>query len=540
MAIIYRDKSALVIDDFAEFRSSIRRMLEYFRITDIQTAGTADEGVARAKKRQFDIYVCDYNLGDGKDGQQILEELRHYGVVKNTSVFIMVTAENTQGMVLGALEYQPDCYLTKPITKAALKSRLDRLFSLKEAVWEVNNAIDEGELDEAIAFCNEHIEDKSKYMGFCLKTKAQLLYKTGQYEASRDLYGMLLKGRKLDWAVLGQGKALFALEEYPAAEKLFKGLIRDNEMNLVAHDWLAKCYEAQDNTVEAQNVLEAAIKKSPKAIKRQNSLGRLAKKNNDLETATRAFRKTVKLGEHSVYRTPDNELNLAKVLAERAETDKTLAGKKAGQEAMKTLEAAEKKYRKDERLQMQSKLIAARVFVSQEHIGPAEKKLEEAKKLKSKQIGDPDQAVIVEMAKTYRSMGNIDEAAAMLNEVSHADASDELKADIEALLNDPEIMERQAELNESNRLGVELYQENKTAEAIAAFTLAHNESPTSAAINLNLAQALIKRMQKDGKTDKDFDKCSVCLKHLESLEEDNKRYKRYKELCKIAASLSGE
>ncbi|MBL4867272.1 MAG: response regulator [Pseudomonadales bacterium] len=537
MAIIYRDKSALIIDDFSEFRSGVRRMLEHYGMTDIQVAGTADDGVAKAKKRPFDIYICDYNLGDGKDGQQILEELRHFGIVKHTSVFIMVTAENTQGMVLGALEYQPDCYLTKPLTKAVLKTRLDRMYNLKEAIWEVNNAMDEGNYKAAIKYCDENIGDKSKYMGFCIKTKANLLYKIGQFEASRDLYDMLLEGRKVDWAVLGKAKSLFELEDYDGAIILFKDLIRENEMNLVAHDWLSRCYEMKNEPTEAQKTLELAVKKSPKAIKRQMKLGKLAKKNNDLDTATKAFRKTVRLGEHSVYRSSDNELNLAKALTEKAESDTTLAGKKAGQEALITLEAAEKKYRRDEKVQMQTRLVAARVFVSQERESSAEQQLREAKELKDKFVGDMDSSVVVEMAKTYRSMGNLDEAASLLNEVSHADANDELKADIEALVNDPEIMERQAELNENNQLGVELYQQKETDKAIDAFLLASEQTPTSAAINLNLAQALVKRMQRDGKTKQDYEKCMICLDHLKTLDGENKRYKRYLEICKIAASL---
>ncbi|MBV1880944.1 MAG: response regulator [Pseudomonadales bacterium] len=537
MAIIYRDKSALIIDDFGEFRSGVRKMLEYYGMKDIQTAGTADDGVAKAKKRAFDIYICDYNLGDGKDGQQILEELRHFKIVKHTSVFIMVTAENTQGMVLGALEYQPDCYLTKPLTKAVLKTRLDRMFNLKEAIWDVNNAIDEEDYEEAIKYCDENIADKSKYMGFCIKTKAHLLYQTNNFTASRDLYDMLLEGRKVDWAVLGKAKSLFSLEDYDGAVKLFKGLVKENEMNLVAFDWLSRCYEMKGEPTEAQKTLELAIKKSPKAIKRQIKLGELAKKNNDLDTATKAFRKSVRLGEHSVYRSSENELNLAKSLMEKAATDSTLAGKKAGKEALETLEATEKKYRRDEKVQMETRLIAARVFVSLERESAAEKQLKEAKELKEKFVGDLEQSVIVNMAQAYRSLDDLDEAASLLNEVSHSDADDELKADIEALVNDPEIMERQAELNEHNQKGVELYQSKETDKAIDCFLLASEQSPTSAAINLNLAQALIKRMQRDGKTASDFEKCMVCLKHLESLEEENKRYKRYQEISKIASSL---
>ena len=67
--------------------------------------------------KSYDIVLCDYNLGAGQDGQQLLEELRYRHKLKNTSLFVMITAESSRDMVLGALEYLPDDYLTKPITQ---------------------------------------------------------------------------------------------------------------------------------------------------------------------------------------------------------------------------------------------------------------------------------------------------------------------------------------------------------------------------------------------------------------------------------------
>jgi len=79
--------------------------------------------------KSFDIVLCDYNLGEGKDGQQVLEEAKEDSLLPYSSIFIMTTAENSMEMVMGAAEYQPDDYLSKPFTKQVLQTRLKRLLA---------------------------------------------------------------------------------------------------------------------------------------------------------------------------------------------------------------------------------------------------------------------------------------------------------------------------------------------------------------------------------------------------------------------------
>ena len=71
-----KDKKILIVDDFAEMRSSLRNMLTPFDANDISMASTGEEAIELIAHNKFDIIMCDYNLGDGKDGQQVLEEAK--------------------------------------------------------------------------------------------------------------------------------------------------------------------------------------------------------------------------------------------------------------------------------------------------------------------------------------------------------------------------------------------------------------------------------------------------------------------------------
>jgi len=132
---IYKKKTALVIDDYPDMRGSIRRMLDSFGIIRCDTASNGEEAILKCEKNTYDVILADYNLGENKNGQQVLEELRYKNLLKNTAIYMMITAETTKDVVFGAFEYQADDYLTKPFTQGVLQKRLDRMVMEKNACF---------------------------------------------------------------------------------------------------------------------------------------------------------------------------------------------------------------------------------------------------------------------------------------------------------------------------------------------------------------------------------------------------------------------
>lgn len=106
-----KGRTILVVDDFPEMRSMLRSMLAMYGADTIEQARNGEEAIGRMQARRFEIVLCDYNLGEGKDGQQVLEDAKRRDLLPYDTTFVMVTAENTPEMVMGALEYQPDAYL---------------------------------------------------------------------------------------------------------------------------------------------------------------------------------------------------------------------------------------------------------------------------------------------------------------------------------------------------------------------------------------------------------------------------------------------
>lgn len=61
-------RAFLVVDDFGDMRSMLRSMLSSIGIADVDTAINGREAIDALQRKRYDIILCDYNLGPGKNG----------------------------------------------------------------------------------------------------------------------------------------------------------------------------------------------------------------------------------------------------------------------------------------------------------------------------------------------------------------------------------------------------------------------------------------------------------------------------------------
>ncbi|HWJ93983.1 MAG TPA: response regulator, partial [Telluria sp.] len=136
----WASKSYLVVDDFAGVRQLLRESLRSLGAKTIDQATSGGEAMGLLGKIRYDVVLCDYNLGEGKNGQQVLEEARMRNLINPSTVWMMVSAEKSVESVMGAAEHQPDAYLLKPITEAVLITRLNRVSHKKQVFRMIDQA----------------------------------------------------------------------------------------------------------------------------------------------------------------------------------------------------------------------------------------------------------------------------------------------------------------------------------------------------------------------------------------------------------------
>ncbi len=536
LAKYYRSIRFLVVDDFENFRLSIKQMIRAFGVESIEVASNGEDAVARCEFAEFDVILCDYNLGSGKNGQQVLEELRHNKLLKQTSIFILITAETSKDMVMGALEYLPDGYITKPITKAVLQKRLDGMIEQREILKPINEAIDAENYDLAIQLVNREMQSETKYITWCLRKLASLYYLKGEYELAKKIYEDVLSKRDIGWANLGLGKVNIALGRYEDAISGLSSLIKHNGNMIEAYDWLAEAQLKKGKAREAQATLKSAVQISPMAILRQTKLAEVCTKNKDVEAAADAFRQSVKLGYNSVHESPDNYLNLGKCLSDLSEGDTSELGKKRAKEAVHTLGRAAKKFKDDPDVKTSAMLIESRVHKGQGDEAKSKAVLEQAKQTMDMERASAD--TTLEFAKTLYSIGEESQAEELLSDLAskHGD-NQSIMNDIEELLDEPVSLQKKVKARHLNKEGIKAFETGDLAEAIKVFDDALSVTPKHPALNLNIVQVMLKQIKEQGGNPELKRKCDQCLKNVQHIPSQHRQYKRYLHLRKKVDAL---
>ena len=204
----WADKRYLLVDDFVGIRQLLRESLRNLGAKQIDQAASGGEAMVLLGKHRYDVVLCDYNLGDGKNGQQVLEEARLRNLLMPSSVWLMVSAEKSVESVMGAAEHQPDAYVIKPITEGVLLTRLNRVWNKKQIFKEIDHAYADKDFLRAAKLCDEQIASNPLHEIELLRMKATLLLKSGEPEKARRVYEKVLEERDYNWARCGLAKIM--------------------------------------------------------------------------------------------------------------------------------------------------------------------------------------------------------------------------------------------------------------------------------------------------------------------------------------------
>lgn len=313
------NSTALLIDPNASMRANMHNMLNLCGITKIEHAVSSGAAIKVLKNKTYDLILCEYDLGDGQDGQQLLEDLRHNNLLPLLTVFIIVTAERAYERVVSAAEFTPDDYVLKPFTADKLLDRLARTLEKRNAFRPVYQLIDQGNLREAIIACREAESSSRRYAIDFLRLRAELHLTQIEPAEAELLYQQVLAAKPVAWARLGLAKTLFMQQRFDEAEELLTVLLAENGKYMDAYDWLAKTHEAKGQLASAKQVLEDAVGVSPHAVRRLRKLGEVAFEAGDVDTAERSFQKVVSKAKYSEFRDPEDHVRLVQTLVTKGD-----------------------------------------------------------------------------------------------------------------------------------------------------------------------------------------------------------------------------
>ncbi len=524
----YHQKRFLIVDDFSDFRSSVRSMLRELGVKDVDTADTGEQALRMCSQKAYDFILQDFHLGDGKkNGQQVLEDLMVDKLISHESVFVMVTAETSQAMVLSALEHEPDAYLTKPFNRAGLAQRLERLVQRKTLLKPILQALDRGKpievLNACIALCKQDI----RYSPLCLRYRADALRDLNQNEALERLYDGIIADRPLPWAFAGLGKLLFKRGQVLQAKGVYEKALKVFPMMPALYDGMADVLVSEGDTKAAQRVLEEAVRISPLAVRRQAQLGKLAMTNEDFDTASKAYRQSVAQGAQSRFKDAESNLGLAHALISKG-SEKGL-DTRTRLEINTTLSAVAKENPADPGLQIRARLMKATSMLIND-AETAEKLTEQAiQRLDGMENFMSAEAALL-VAKQLQMLGQPEAGASMLKNCAEIYGDDPtVMKGIARLTDDPNILNAGNVAADLNRIGVRIYKTGNLVEARTVFRKALALQPKNISIALNLAQSLLHGTDASVPS-AELDECQTCLKMVGLMPDTDVRSARYQKL----------
>ncbi|MFN3809363.1 MAG: response regulator [Roseateles asaccharophilus] len=309
----------LVIDDQQQVRHIIRESLYRLGFKHVLMAGDAAEALRHLRSEPMDLVLSDYNLGDGPDGQQLLEAARGGRLLSPVAPWIFISANALRGDVLAAGDFLPDGYIIKPFTDQLLARYIEGLTARKQALAPLLLAADAQKWDEVLKEAEAFIKRGDALSSEGLKHKAQALMRLARFEEALACYGSALDlNSELAWARLGHAQAQRALGRPEAARAELERLTRAQPSFASAYDILLEITEEQGDAEAALNTARAVADLVPNA-KRKTRLGGLALAAGETELAVKVLEQAVAKNRHAVNPGPQDSVLLAQALLDNGE-----------------------------------------------------------------------------------------------------------------------------------------------------------------------------------------------------------------------------
>lgn len=287
----YNKKRFLVIDDQPQARDALRTIAQTIGAFAVEFASNYQDAVFRIRNNSPDIILCDYMLGEGRSGQQLLEELRRFNLLTDEMIFMMVTGEQSYEQVVSAVELVPDDYIIKPFSPDKLVLRLDRIVAKKNFFAAYYQEKRKQEFANALAILEAQRSNEAgrPYRFEILRQQAEVLLASGDAEASEKAYRDILENYEFPWARAGVARSLQKQNRLTEARAEIDKVVAGTPHFFDASDLKATICMAQGEHAEAQKVLDEVAKKTPRNYLRKRLLAEAATLNGDTETARAAM-----------------------------------------------------------------------------------------------------------------------------------------------------------------------------------------------------------------------------------------------------------
>jgi len=461
----FSTQSVLVVDDIDTIRSAVKGMLQMLGCKEIAVAGNGNRALELCQKTKFDFVLCDFNLGKGKDGYQLFEELKLKGLLKSDTVFIMLSAETTLQVIHGLVELQPDDYLLKPFSYKKLENRLVKALSKRKILGNIYDAFAQHDYQKALVECSNVSQNNSQYLLVIMRIKGEILLRLKEPRLALQLYESILAKRDFSWAKLGKAIAYYHL--------------------------LASIYAQNKNFSQAQKILIESVKLSPKNIPRQRALANISLLEHDHEMALRCFKGLLENTRFSVHENIDHHFTYIHCLLDTAKDGNQLQQAKIFSQVLPIVKSAAQVFDKKKCAELE-KVVSARIFTFRGELKEAIKLLNSCD---HEMIIDCGRNSGIALANAWFDCGDYEKYNKIFTSIPLPIQSNDIDEMSEFLLFKKDYGEHKSkiiQLCKLNEHALQLYSNGLYPAATSLFLEAHKILPNHFQTSFCLAQSMVK------------------------------------------------
>lgn len=339
----FEGKSILIVDDQKPFQVMMRGMLKGLDAEKVSVAQSGEAAIQKCSNHQYDIVFIDYNLGAGRNGRQLFEEIKERQLIPSTSIAILVTGEAQSTMVVGALEVLPDDYIVKPFSQALLLQRISKAWAKKQAFVPFYRTMESKNYPIALQIIDKIITKYPRYKATAFKYKAEVLLQLKDFNHLESFVDEILEKKRINWALIYKAKVLENNQRYLEAIKFAKEAVLQSKFNISAYDIITDCYLQTDEIKYAYDWVKSGIEKSPFSVSRQYKLSAVAKLNEDFEASIKACNQVVDLTSHAFKKDYRHLLNHIRNIIDICELESDdIKKRKYNQEAIYALQKSKR------------------------------------------------------------------------------------------------------------------------------------------------------------------------------------------------------
>ncbi len=502
----YADKQILIIEDQRPFLLLLRGLLNAMGATSVVTKSSAEQGISLCRKQKYDIIICDLHLGAGKkNGFELIEELRVRKLIKPSAIFLIISADSARPIVLGSIERRPDEYLIKPFSQAQLKSRLARSWQKRQYLQPVYAAVFEEDWDTAIDNAEQLAAQTSPYQRSCEQLLVELYWEVGEAKKALAVLAPYEQSKPVMWAQVALGKTYLKLEQPEQALEIAKSILQKNRFSAEAHDIMAEAHDKLKQGREAEVAILQAIKLSPYSLPRHFAACYIGWHNRNFVLTAESSKAIWELSKHTVHQSVSNWCGYVRSMLDAAEhTDDRRTKNRYQQEALLALQRGKfedvlVRHRDTFDVEIYEQVMSARLNALDGKMLDAKRQLAASQQAISDKFDQYPLDFAPDSLKVMYDIGEYDDLIPLKKLLERHEA--ELDPSSLELMRRAELSasEKQANYQQFNRQGIELYQQGQYEQARDAFMLAQSYAPVNTGVALNLLQCLIKILDKSDK-----------------------------------------